>query len=229
MSPCVSPQNVFPAGTEGRGSSRANTQPWLEGLSHGKSQSWGTSCHPPHPLLQCARLDAANPKGCPSSGSIGEAQGVQAERTGIGTRRRSWSSTPLPVPAGPAEPPHRAGELAAAAAERFRCVGGRVSGAAGARASCSALARLAHRDLPGTGEAEVVFSPRWQNRRAGRAGGTQSLLLSSLAPSWGRRWKRACCFLPSCASSSSGPAPLPNVQLARRKCLSPGSGAKASG
>lgn len=74
-----------------------------------------------------------------------------------------------------------------------------------------------------------MFFPRWQNRGAGRAGGTQSLLLSSLAPSWGRRWKRACCFLPSCASRSSGPAPLPHAQLAGRRCLSLGSGVKAPG
>lgn len=231
MSPCVSAQCFYSRhGGQRQLQSKHTALAW-GGSAVAKAKA-GEPVAKPHPLLQRARLNAANPRGCPSSGSTGEARGVQAERTGIGTKRGSWSSTPVPSPSRSRGAPAQgggAGGRSGGAVPLCWWSGERCRPERGARASCSALARLAHRDLPGTGEAEVVFFPRWQNRRAGRAGGTQSLLLSSLAPSWGRRWNRACCFLPSCASSSSGPAPLPHAQLARRRCLSPGSGAKAPG
>lgn len=186
-----------------------------------------TFCQPPVSLPTAGKAGSCKCRGMPILWQHwGALRGTGRGEEGQGETEEQGQHPPPPAQAVPGSPRAWRGELAAAAADRqFLCVGGRgwsdARGSGGARSSCSALGRLAHLDLARTGEAEVVFFPCWQSRRAGRAGGTQSLLLPSLAPSWGCCWKRACRFLPSCASSSLGPAPLPHTRPAREEAFRP--------
>lgn len=232
MPPPISPQGFSSRRRGYRRPQSKHTALAQGGLGHSESQSWragGARDPPPVPPSPPA---AGKGGSCKAQGlpilrqHRGPPRGAGRGEGGQGEAEDQGQHPPPMVRPVLGSPRVWWGELAAAAADQqFLCVGGRgwsdARGSGGARSSCSALGRLAHLDLAGTGEAEVVFFPRWQSRRAGRAGGTQSLLLPSLAPSWGHCWKRARRFLPSCASSSSGPAPLPHAQPAREEALRP--------
>lgn len=69
-----------------------------------------------HPLLQWARLDDANPRGCPRGAG-------REDGDGDGDKARELQQRPSPGPSG-SRSPAQGGDVAAPA-EQFRCVGGR--------------------------------------------------------------------------------------------------------
>lgn len=164
---------------------------------------------------------------------------MQAERTGIGTRCGSRSSTPFPSPSRSRGAPAQGGELASAAgaAEQFRCVGGRVSGAgrSGERgpaalhypASLIALCRGRVKQRlcfspagrtegqGGQEEHKASFFPRWLS--AGDAAG--SVLAASSLPVRTAARGQLRSHMPSWpGGGASAPAPVPRYQGEGPRC-----------